>query len=326
MQRFGWIIGRVLLVILALAAAFWLWAPREPVDREIEFDAASLPVDLDAYLISVEAGYPDIPKGAEKRILWAGARGAQTDLSVVYLHGYSASAPEISPVPEKVAEALQANLFFTRLTGHGLDGNALAAARAGDWLEDAAEALAIGRRLGKQVVVIATSTGGTLAAIAATDPGLSEQIAGIIFVSPNFGVGSPGADLLTWPFSRLWVPLIVGPDRSFEPVNAAHGTYWTLRYPTRALIPMAALVKYAVLLDYSKGDIPALFYFSTEDRVVAPEVTQRIAGRWGGDVTIVNPVANPGDDPLRHVMTGDIRSPSQTDKTIQTMLDWIKGV
>ncbi len=326
MQRFGWILGRIILVVLALAALFWLFAPREPVDLEISFDPNALPADLDAYLTSVEAGFSDIPDGAEKRIIWVGAPGQQTDISVIYLHGYSASAPEISPVPENVAAALGANLFFTRLTGHGLDGQALAAARAGDWLEDAAEALAIGRKLGKRVLVIATSTGGTLAAIAATNPELSKDVAGIVFVSPNFGIESPGADLLTWPFSRLWVPLIVGPDRSYEPVNADHGTYWTLRYPTRAIIPMAALVKYGVLLDYSKVDIPALFFFSTEDRVVAPEMTQKIAGRWGGAVEIVNPVATPTDDPLRHVMTGDIRSPSQTEGTVEMILTWIKGV
>ena len=69
-----------------------------------------------------------------------------------------------------------------RLAGHGRSGAAMAEPLAGDWIEDMAEAMAIGRRLGDRVVVIATSTGGTLAAIAATDPVLSEGLAGVVLV------------------------------------------------------------------------------------------------------------------------------------------------
>ncbi len=159
MRRFGRILGRVLLVILLLSGALWASAPQDVVDRQIAFQDSTLGEDLDAYLSQKELQFPDIRPNTEKRIVWAGEKGARTPLAVIYVHGFSATSEEIRPVPDEVAAALGANLFFTRLAGHGRTGEALASATAGDWIEDMAEAMAIGRRLGDRVLVISTSTG-----------------------------------------------------------------------------------------------------------------------------------------------------------------------
>jgi esterase/lipase len=108
-----------------------------------------------------------------KRIAWAGEAGVKTPLGVIHIHGFSASAEEMRPVPDKVAANLGANLFFTRLAGHGFFDEAMAHASAGNWNEDMDESMAIGRRLGDRVMILSTSTGGTLAAIAASDPTLA---------------------------------------------------------------------------------------------------------------------------------------------------------
>jgi alpha-beta hydrolase superfamily lysophospholipase len=259
----------------------------------------------------------------EKRILWAGAPGERTRHAVVYLHGFSATSQEIRPVPDRVAQALGANLFLTRLSGHGRTGEALAGATAGDWLEDTAEALAIGRAIGEEVVVIATSTGGTLAAIAATDASLIDRVKGIVFVSPNFGIRNPAAAILTMPLARHWLPVVAGRERSFEPVNAAHARYWTTRYPTAALLPLGALVRHARGLDYSGVTTPALFLYSPEDRVVSPRATRAMVLRWGGPAEERIVELSPGDDPYSHVIAGDILSPGSTDATVTAILDWL---
>jgi len=150
-RRFGKVLGRVLLGLLIAVAAIWFFWPREPVDTEIAFDARILPDNLDVYLETAEARFDDITPGVEKRVVWAGAPGTQTDIALVYIHGYSATSEEIRPVPDMVAKALGANLYYARLKGHGRDGLAMTEASAGDWLEDTAEALAIGQRIGKEV-------------------------------------------------------------------------------------------------------------------------------------------------------------------------------
>lgn len=322
MKRFfRWAVA--VLVLLGLA---FLFAPREPVDTDVVFDEAGLPEDLDAYLEEQEARFDDITEGVEKRIIWAGEPGAVTPLSVIYLHGFSATSQEIRPVPDEVAKRLGANLHYTRLAGHGRGALAMGEPVAGDWIEDAAEALAIGRRIGEEVVVIATSTGGTLAAIAATDPALAAYVKGMILVSPNFRVRSPAAVMLEWPWVRSWAALVSGAERSFSPQNEDHGKYWTTLYPTTALVPMAALVRHARKLDYSNVTTPALFVFSDDDGVVSAETTRAISTKWGARATLSPRVMGEGDDPFNHVIAGDILSPGQNKLTIQLIVDWVEGL
>ena len=326
MQTFGKWLGRFLLALIVIGGAIWMFVPREPVDTVISFDESALGDDLDAYLATSERAFDDITEGVEKRIVWAGDAGAKTQLSIVYIHGFSATSEEIRPVPDNLASALGANLFFTRLAGHGRGGLAMAEPVAGDWLEDTAEALAIGRRLGEEVIVIATSTGGTAAAIAATDPALMERVKGIAMVSPNFRVRSPAAVILEWPLARSWTAIVAGAERSFAPQNDAHGKYWTTLYPTTALIPMAALVKYARDADYSEVTTPVLFVFSDDDGVVSAETTRAISTKWGGPVTLAPRVMGEGGDPFNHVIAGDILSPGQTEGTVELMKTWIEGL
>ncbi len=314
---------RIMVAVLAFAGLAWVFAPKEPVDRIIAFNPNWLPGDIDAYLAAAETRYDDITPGVEKRIVWAGAPGVATPLSIVYVHGFSATSQEIRPVPDKVAAALGANLFFTRLAGHGRSGDAMAEPRAGDWLEDAAEALEIGRRIGQEVVVIATSTGGTLMAVAATDPGLFDRVKGVVMVSPNFGVNNPAAFLMELPLARYWVPLIAGKTRSFTPVNEGHARYWTTSYPTEAVFPMAALVNHALGLDYATTRVPALFLLSDQDQVVRAGTSRDVAALWGGGAQVVEVFPGPQDDPYNHVIAGDILSPGQTDSAVQTITDWI---
>ena len=160
---------RYTAVLLVILGGLWLFGPREPASLSLpNFDIAA-PSGLDTYLAAREAVFDDIVPGTEKSIVWANKRDTKTDIAIVYIHGFSASAMELQPLPNRVATALGANLFFTRLTGHGRGSIAMQTASVASWMKDMAEALAIGRRLGHRTIIIATSTGGTLAAAAALD-------------------------------------------------------------------------------------------------------------------------------------------------------------
>jgi alpha-beta hydrolase superfamily lysophospholipase len=313
------ILGAIALVLI-LAALLW---PREPVDLRVDFDPAVIGPDPDAWLAAEEARFDDITPGVEKRILWAGAPGQSTAEVVLYLHGFSATSEEIRPVPDNVAMALGANLVFWRLAGHGRDGAAMAEPLAGDWIEDTAQALAVAERLGDRVTVIATSTGGTLAALALTIPELAPRIDRLVMISPNFEIAAPMARLLTWPTVRLWAPLVAGDEVGFTPLNEAQGRYWTTRYPTLATIPMGAMVAAARSADYGGVTTPTLFVFSDADQVVLASATRAVAARWGGAPEVVALDVGPGDDPFSHVLAGDILSPGMTPVVTDLILDWI---
>jgi len=326
MQRIGRILGRFIVLLAVIGAVMWLFGPYERVDLKADFEPRKFGEGVQVYFESVESGVPDVTPGTEKRVIWAGQQETRTPYSVLYVHGFSATSEEIRPVPDRIAATLGANLVYTRLRGHGRDGAAMAGPTVNDWMQDTAEGLAAARAVGDRVIVISTSTGGALAAAVAVDPDLSRDVVGMIFVSPNFAIKDPASALLTWPAARYWVPLLIGETRSFEPSSDAQAKYWTTSYPVVALMPMAALAKAASTLEFPGVKIPGLFWYSEDDQVVNPKITAQVAALWGGPVTVNTVTMGPGDDANAHVITGDIKSPGQTEPAIAGMLDWLKSV
>ncbi|QFU09399.1 Alpha/beta hydrolase family protein [Rhodobacteraceae bacterium THAF1] len=311
------------IFIALVLGALWVFGPRATMSAMPAPSDVALGDDLNAWLSEQEAAYDDIVPGTEKRIVWAGEAGGTTDWAVVYLHGFSASSEEIRPVPERVAEGLQANLFYTRYTGHARDSAAMAEATADAWARDTAEALAIAQRIGDRVLVIGTSTGGTMTAIAASDPATAEAIDAVVLISPNFAPQNPAAFLLTWPFAETWVPVLAGETRSWEPHNERQAEFWTERYPTIAAIPMQASVDRLQSADLGRADQPALVIYSSADTVVKPEATRNGMALWGGAKEFVEFGAGEGVDPSNHVLAGDILSPALTDPVTDLILGWM---
>tara|TARA_B110000467_G_C18273969_1_gene454210 strand:+ start:48 stop:1058 length:1011 start_codon:yes stop_codon:yes gene_type:complete len=319
-------IKKTLLFVSAIIFGVWVFGPLEPAKMDVGFDANVLGENLNSYLMVQEKRFNDITIGVQKRVIWADKVGKKTPLSIIYIHGFSATSEEIRPVPDQIASALKANLYYTRLTGHGRSPMAMAEPNVADWMSDMAEAIAIGRKIGQRIIVISTSTGSTLSATAALNPILSRDISGFIFISPNFGINNPFAKLLTWPAARWWVPLIAGKMRHSTPRNKQHSKFWTTTYPTIAAIPMAAIVKAVTEQDFSKVTIPALFYFSLEDKVVDPEATKNMTRKWGGRKKIINVTMTEQDDKYSHIVTGNIVSPNQTDYTVRETIKWISSL
>ena len=117
-------------------------------------------------------------------MLWAQGNGVKSKTSLVFIHGFSASQVETHPVIDLIAAELNANVFFTRLRGHGQDGRALAEATYEQLLDDTIEAIEIGKLIGNNVVLIGCSTGCSLIHIALNQ---NHDIRAAIYISPNFG-------------------------------------------------------------------------------------------------------------------------------------------
>ncbi|MGI9247878.1 MAG: alpha/beta hydrolase, partial [Woeseiaceae bacterium] len=210
--------SRTVVALLLLAAtALWFQTPTRLQPAMVEIQ---VPEDLDNWLEQSERLASDhygLVAGTDKRIRWFSGR-ERTSYSVVYLHGFSATRQETAPLAEIVAATLGANLFETRLRGHGRKREELSDVSAEDWLYDAAEALTIGARLGKKIIVIGTSTGATLAA-AMLDHPLMNTVDTIVMLSPNFTPRDPNAAWLTRPAGPLLARLLAGKTRSWQPHN-----------------------------------------------------------------------------------------------------------
>lgn len=317
MKRFLAILGGAALILLA---AFFV-GPRPQAEVEITFDPNSIPDDIDNWLAQSEARIGGITPGAEKEVIWADpASPAKTPIAVIYLHGFSATRHETRPLAELVAARLNANLFYTRLSGHGQDGEALAAASVKDWLNDTVEAIAVGRRIGEKVLIIGTSTGATLATWAMSGSPWTDSISGSVLISPNYAVQGATIGMLTMPWAETILPLAVGRTRSWEPANEEQGKWWTTSYPLTALIHMGALLELVEDIDKSRITNPALFVYSPDDQVIVPEAATEVAQNWGGPTKILE--VTDTQAPSRHVIAGDILSPNTTQRIADEIVAW----
>jgi len=268
-----------------------------------------------------EQQYKNLRPNIEKKILWADKTSVKTKISLVFIHGFSASRFELSPVIENVAKELKANVFFTRLTGHGQDGHSLAEATLDNWINDTKEAIKIGEILGDSVILIGSSTGCSLIH---TILEKQQNISSVIYVSPNFGMKSLIGQLLRIPRIKRLLPFFLGKELSFSTANAEHKRCWTLNYPPRALLTIKDSVLAAQNTNHSLIKVPILFWFSDEDKIVSAKETRRIISKMGDNISTYNPPLIYDDDPSRHGILGDILSPSQTPNGVNKIIDWLK--
>lgn len=309
---------------LGLLRGWWLWGMLALVvtvlivlgPRAEMGDLRDIPVvdeDVDAYVRRVEAAVPEIRPGAEKHVAWLdSASRSPTPLSVVYLHGFTADRHEVEPLVTRLARDLGANAYFTRLTGHGRDGDAMAEATTTAWLHDTAEAVAVGRAIGDRVLLVGTSTGGTLATWAVSRPELATDVAGLVLLSPNFHPRDPMSRLLLWPWGGVLARLVVGSERCFPTHNALHARHWTSCHATEALLPMMALTEHVRTSELEAIRTPTLVIYVPDDGVVDARETERAFDRLGSGAKSLFRVEDPGD-PDRHVPAGDALSPGTTD-------------
>lgn len=272
-----------------------------------------LPTDIDDYLQETEASYPDIKPDTEKKIIWHDPQKWRTRFSLVYLHGFSASRHELSPVCEILAQRLQANLFLTRLSGHGRTPSAMAEASIADWQQDALEALHIGTKIGEQVIVIGNSTGGTLATWLALNN--SHDVYAYILISPNFGLRSKLANIFFWPCSRLLISLFFGDTWRMTDASVEQEKYWTTSYPVLALAPMLRLVKDVCKSDISQIKRPVCVLLCPDDRIVDAGMTKKFYLRLQTIYKRMIFISTTAD-PQRHVLAGSVFCPDNTDLVV----------
>ncbi len=315
------VVAAVLFVIVATVVLF----RSTRVDLPAPASIPALPGDLDAHLESREARFDDLRPGAEKTVVWHDAATKQrTPLAVVYLHGFSATRQEAFPLAETVADSLGANLFLTRLTGHGRDGEAMAEAGVADWLADVREAMAVAARIGERTVLMGLSTGGTLAVWAATRPDWNDRLEALVLISPNLGPRDPGAGLLLWPGGLTLARWIQGPEREWEPQNEEQAESWTTRYPIEAVATMMRLVKGVQRLDPAEIDTPVLLLHSERDTVIRVESAVDVFERMSSDRRERVVVSGVGDED-GHVLAGDVLSPGTTERVAGAIVDFVRG-
>lgn len=234
---------RVLTVIVVLSIIYLLGPhPSHPVYTIDLPDVPSVDTALEKYISQQESQHKIKPDN-EARIIWANDSLKQkSEYAIVYLHGFSASQEEGNPVHRNIAKKFGCNLYLSRLSQHGVDTtDALFNMTADNLWESAKQAYAIGKQLGKKVLLMGTSTGGTLALqLAAAYP----EIAGLVLYSPNIAVNDPNAWLLNNPWGLQIARLVKKSDLNTAKTDSPdYKQYWNYQYRLEAIVQLEELLE-----------------------------------------------------------------------------------
>lgn len=235
---------KIIIVIVIVLVVAYLLGPRPTTPTyatsmpKLTSDLVQLESDVHAY----EASLPLKPD-VEARIIWADTTRSVTEVAIVYLHGFSGTWHDGSPAIEEVARRSGANLYLARLNGHGLRAPEPLLDYSPDSVyADAVRALAVGKRLGRKVVIIGTSTGCTLGLMLAAR--FPNDVASVINWSPNIRLRHPLSFLANNPWGLALTRLIVGGDyRATKMKNPERAKYWYMKYRIEGIQQLQELLE-----------------------------------------------------------------------------------
>jgi esterase/lipase len=302
----------LLVIVLVLVVVYFVGPhPSKPVYSNDLPIISSISSGLDSFINHQESQHKIKPNN-EARIVWANDSLKQkTEYAIVYLHGFSASQEEGNPVHREIAKQFGCNLYLSRLSQHGIDTtDALYNMTAENLWESAKQAYAIGKQLGNKVILMGTSTGGSLALqLAAAYP----EITGLILFSPNIAINDPNAWLLNNPWGLQIARLVKGSKLNTAGNNTPeYKQYWNKQYRLEATVQLEEMLETTMnntTFEKVKQPTLTLYYYKDEqhqDPVVKVSAMKEMMAHLGTSADQKKMVAIP--EAGSHVIASPIQS------------------
>jgi esterase/lipase len=272
-------------------------------------------IELENHIKESESKFTIKPDN-EARIIWANDTIKQkTPYVVLYLHGFSASQEEGNPVHTDFAKTFGCKLYLARLSEHGLvSAEPMKEMTADKLWNSAVEAYAIAKQLGDKVIIMSTSTGGTLSLmLCAAYPEIHAQL----LLSPNIKIFDPTSILLNDPWGFQIAKIVTGTDHIVTANQTEiYQQYWYSKYPYNSLVELEELVETSMTKEtFSKIKQPTLllYYYKNEkeqDNVVSVKAMKEMFAQISTPADLKNelPIPNAGN----HVIGGSILSKDVT--------------
>ena len=276
--------------------------------------------ELVQYVASNEAKHK-LKLDNEARIVWADSSRRKTAFSVVYIHGFAACQEEGDPVHEQFAKTFGCNLYLARMEDHGVDTTDQLLYFSPDrWWRSSKEALAIGKALGEKVILMSTSTGGTMALVlAATYP---DDVFAMINMSPNIAVNDPNAWLTNNPWGLQLARIVKGGNYNITPISAGGDSvldnrYWNHKYRLEAVCQLQEMLEdkmHSSTFEKITQPCLTLYYYKNEmeqDPTVKVSAMMEMNKQLGtpDSLKVMVAIPNAGGHVLgSHVVSKDIES------------------
>ena len=234
---------KALVVIAALILIYLLGpTPDKPNYTADLPEVPSMAGALETYVAHQEQKHKLKPDN-NAEIVWANGEKTKTEYAIVYLHGFSASRVEGYPIHRRFADYFGCNLYLARLSDHGIDTtDALYNFTPERLWRTTKEAYAIGKQLGDKVIIMSTSTGGTLALLLASK---YPEVAALINFSPNIEINDPAAFMLNDPWGLQIAQIVFGGKTRTVESDSIYEKYWYDTYRLEAIVQLQELVETA---------------------------------------------------------------------------------
>lgn len=265
---------KILLItssILGIFLLIYVFGPSFP-KPELSGKIPDIQVEItgfEAYLEAKNSALKIKPNN-ESRIIWANdSLKNKTEYCLLYLHGFSASWYEGEPVHTDFAHRFGMNLYIPLLASHGIDTTDALVDMTPDRLyESAKEALVAAQALGEKVILMSTSTGGTLSLKLAAE--FPEMMEALILLSPNVAINNPAAFLLSKPWGlQIARQVYKGNYRITNPDFASEDCqYWNCKYRLEAVVYLQQLVESTMTKEtFGKVNEPVFlaYYYKDEE-------------------------------------------------------------
>jgi esterase/lipase len=258
-------------ILFMLVIVVYLLGPKPPkpeLNKNLPSISASL-ANIENYIRKNDEGLTLKPDNGS-RIFWANdSVRERTEYAVLYLHGFSASWYEGYPAHVNFARHFGFNLYIPRLASHGIETEDPLIDMTPDRLwESAKNALMVARSIGKKVIIMCTSTGGTLALKLAAD--FPEYVEGLILYSPNIRINNNASFMLSKPWGLQIGRKING--GKYRVTNEDFGSkecrYWNCKYRMEATVYLQQLVEVTMKKEtYENVTAPVFlgYYFKDEN-------------------------------------------------------------
>ena len=215
--------------------------PKPILDGKVNNQQKMSMQEIEKQVAAHNAATKNLKKGNEAKIVWANPESpAITKYVLIYLHGFSASCHEGYPTNYDFAKRYGINLYCARLASHGVGGEEpMKELTPEKYLESAKEALHIGSQLGDKVILMSTSTGGTLSLKLASE---NPWIFALIMYSPNVDVVDQKAHWLSNKFGYGFAKMIKGKMITYDDPPEVQ-KYWQSQYHINGARAMIQLVE-----------------------------------------------------------------------------------
>ena len=308
-----------LFVTFFISVVLLFSLPQLFIKMKITFPNIQIDDEVVTYINNEEKKFTSLEPNAKKQIIWHSTSNKKTEYSIVFIHGSFATGFQQKETLIKIANKLNANLFISRLSGHGVRYEETKEISANDFIRDTAEAVAVGNKIGDKVILIGFSAGSGLAMLASQDEKLKNLIHSLVLIAPPTLKIRPIIVLASIGllFKRTY-------EFNFPKFNGLSyeewGPYWVNKFDSslpRAFWKVLSSIK----IRNDLAQVPMLIFYDKRDRVVNFERVEKIFDKWSGPKKIIDIKAvNAGRN--KHNLIGVLNA-TQDDLFVNEIYEWI---